>query len=206
MHHSTDTKPATAAPHADHGTGTTGKASTLVRDESRLVGNLRRSIAYFDAAEARHRAEAAENRAMAEVHRGNPLAPSIDRALLGQAAEDLAKLSDRRAASCAKLAADFRDKLPQPEPVNIEIVLVIGRDSIRQTARLAGHGSAIERTWARIGTGTWRCRDPRWDDFEHVLGEDLCEYLNHIPLPEDVAKAIAALALARASRKGGAHA
>ncbi|MGO1072089.1 hypothetical protein [Lysobacter sp. CA199] len=205
MHHSTDTKPAAAAPHADRGTGTTGKASTLARDESRLAGNLRRSIAYFDAAEARHRAEADENRAMAEVHRGNPLAPSADRVLLAQGAEDLAKLSDRRAISCAKLAAEFREKLPQPDPVNIEIVLVIGHDSIRQTARVAGHGAAVARTWARIGTGTWRCRDPRWDDSETVLGEELCEYLNFIPLPEDVATAIAALASARASAKGGAH-
>lgn len=205
MHHSTDTTPATAAPHADHGTGTTGKASTLAHDESRLVGNLRRSIAYFDAAEARHRAEAAENRAMAEVHRGNPLASRVDRVLMGQAAEDLAKLSDRRAASCAKLAADFRDRLPQPEPVSVEIVLVIEHDTIRQTARVAGQGSPVGRIWARISTGTWRCRDPRWHDSEHVLGEDLCEYLSYIPLPENVAATIAALTSARASAKGGAH-
>ena len=205
MHHSTDTKPATAAPHADHGTGTASKASTLVRDESRLLDNLRSSIVYFDAAEARHRAEAAESRAMAQVHRGNPLAPSIDRVQLAQRAEHLAKMADRRAIACAKLAADFRAKLPQPEPVSVEIVLVIGHDTIRQTARVVGHSQPIARTWARIGTGTWRCRDPRWDDSEAVLGEELCEYLNYVPLPEDVATAIAALTSARASAKGGVH-
>ncbi|MGO1069218.1 hypothetical protein [Lysobacter sp. CA199] len=206
MHHSTDTKPGTAAPHADHGTGTTGKASTLARDESRMLEHLRLAIGYFDAAECRYLAEAAEHRAMAAIHRCDPHCTPGDRALKADTADYLAKEATRSAAQYAKHARTYRATLPsQPEAVAVEIVLTIGHDTIQQTAKVSGSSASVARTWARISTGTWRCRDPRWDDFEHVLGEDLCEYLNHIPLPEDVAKAIAALATARASGRCGAH-
>ncbi|MGH8082453.1 MAG: hypothetical protein ACREP7_17890 [Lysobacter sp.] len=157
MHHGTDKKPATAAHHAGHGTGTNRKASMLAQDESRHLGNLHRSIAYFDAAEARHRAEAVENRAMAEVHRGNPLAPSAERILMAQSSEDLAVIADRRAIACAKLAADFRARLPNPEPIAIEVTLTIGHNTITKTARIPGRALPVSRTWTRISASATRC-------------------------------------------------
>lgn len=135
----------------------------------------------------------------------DPLARSVDRALLVAACEGQANEADDRAAMSAKNLALFRAKLPATPPKTVEIVLTIEHDAFRESVTVDRLGAPVTRTWERLGTGVWRCRDPRWHDAERSLGVDLCTYLEYLPLPDDVLDAMAALVRASDAAEAAEH-
>src|SRR5690606_13786156 len=74
------------------------------------------------------------------------------------------------------------------EDATAVIVISIQRDRIRQLVTLH-MGSVLHaaREWSRIGTISWKSRDPDFVERESLLGLELAEFADSIDLPAAVA-------------------
>jgi hypothetical protein len=190
MQPTTDTRPATAAPHATTDTGAGAKAITA--NTAPLTAEYYAArLRYLQAQLQRARAQEAEHGALVAMYRAAQHASDGDRHMLAT----LAERDQHNARECAKRTEQHIDALLRDHPEALQgvephavVTITIRRDEITTRATLhMGHQFNAQQTERRQDRLFWRSPDPDWVDHEDTLGIELVEFLDGIDLPRRVA-------------------
>ena len=190
MQSTTDTRPATAAPHATTDTGAGAKAITATAAPLTAEYYAAR-LRYLQAQLLRARAQEAEHGALVAMYRAANHASDGDRHMLAtlaerdqKAASDNAKRIERH---ISELLRDHPEAMLGVEPHAV-VTITIRRDEITTRATLhMGHQFNAQQTARRQERVFWRTPDADWVEHEDTLGIELVEFLDGIDLPRRVA-------------------